>query len=72
MDLQVIFVTDPLKTSRGDRLGSFTMSAVPDVGEAVRLKDVDYLVVSRSWEPTGGPTRVTVTVRPADSAATTS
>jgi hypothetical protein len=51
VNVQTSFVSEPTDQSKGGRLGSFDMSAVPDVGDTVELGGVVYTVVSRSWKP---------------------
>jgi hypothetical protein len=51
MNVQTSFVAEPADRSKGGKLGSFDMSAIPDVGDTVQLGGVDYAVVSRAWQP---------------------
>lgn len=51
MNVQVHFIDSyPLDAGDG-KLGSFDMSAVPDVGDSVTIKGADFLVESRRWKP---------------------
>ncbi len=63
MNVQVLFIDSfPLDASDG-KLGTFDMSAVPDVGESVTIKGADYVVMSRRWKPGKLLTSVTINVR---------
>ena len=53
-----------LDAGGGDTLGSFEMSAVPDVGEVVVIRNVDYVVTGRRWMPSKVVSQVDITVSP--------
>lgn len=46
------------------KLGSFEMSTVPDVGEVVVIRDVEYVVTGRRWLPSRVVSQVDITVAP--------
>ena len=56
--------TDDRGVGGADTLGSFEMSAVPDVGEVVVIRNVDYVVTARRWLPSKVVSQVDITVSP--------
>ncbi|MET3806325.1 hypothetical protein ABIB25_003335 [Nakamurella sp. UYEF19] len=60
--MNTIFLASSSSSKDDSKLGTFDMSAVPEVGEIVELQGADYVVVSRRWRPKKLLSSVTVTV----------